>query len=1086
SPLRFFTKKRDASGERKSKGRTPEPSGGLEAPPRKNRTPSVRLSGQVDSKIIPPAVPDRQSGEDGSGEIMDAECLKLINEYFFGVRIFPGQDPAHVYIGWVTTQYHIHDTSFDQTKVRSVIVQEYDEDGMIRNAVERHSCYMFSTEELHAEVNTEAGGKGASQGMFIGCFVDTATGFITVQCDGKNTRHKYRMEPGTKLFPAVFVEPTSKEVLQFELGRTPTTLPLSAAVLQNSEKHIVPQMPPRLKVQTLKPFQWSRVPNTALKIHALKLSDIRGWSVLAEDSVPMLALHIPEEDRCIDILELIEYERLLTFHSHTLGLYCAVCFQSNFRAAHTLCSHVDQKQLLYAIQSEYMSGPLRMGFYNLLISLHLESFSSTMEHTQNEFIVPLSADIKEFYSDEQMGNSMAIMHTESVRPVVTISEITPLDLLVNKDSSTPSPTSNAEVIKGLSTPYFPLDVVREFVMTSLAEAVKTNQVHNRDPIGGSNENLYVPLLKLVDKLLLVGVLKDEDVQKLLIMIDPENWEPDYDKEADVPKKGLLQMKIAEGVKLQLCYIIHHLLDVQLRHRVEAIIAFAFDYVGDIQSDQLRRYIEIKQSDLPSAVAARKTREFRCPPTEQMNAILGFKNLTEEELEESPCGDELRGQLTDFHEKLILLTKIPGNPTEEEETEEAPKEDKSMLNKMLTFITPPPEEKEEVVVVEEKVEMDAAAKFKKVLVETIVRWASDSFIESQVLIREMFSLLLRQYNSSGEIMMAIEKAYVINSATKKDVATMWLCLSKVRALLPVKMSQEEEELMREQLWTLVNNHIFFQHPDLIRILRIHENVMAVMMNTLGRRAQAQNETQAPEGEGVVKEPKEKDTSHEMVVACCKFLCYFCRTSRQNQKAMFDHLPFLLENSNILLSRPSLRGTTPLDVAYSSLMDNTELALALREHHLEKIAVYLSRCGLQSNSELVEKGYPDLGWDPVEGERYLDFLRFCVWVGGEGVEENANLVIRLLIRKPECLGPALRGEGEGLLWVIIDANKMSERINAQRMGAEAEGAIDHPLPAGDDDEDYIDTGSAILNFYCTLVDLMGRCAPEAQNIAQGKND
>lgn len=67
---------------------------------------------------------------------------------------------------------------------------------------------------------------------------------------------------------------------------------------------------------------------------------------------------------------------------------------------------------------------------------------------------------------------------------------------------------------------------------------------------------------------------------------------------------------------------------------------------------------------------------------------------------------------------------------------------------------------------------------------------------------------------------------------------------------------------------------------------------------------------------------------MVVACCRFLCYFCRTSRQNQKAMFDHLSFLLENSNILLARPSLRGSTPLDVAISSLMENTELALALR--------------------------------------------------------------------------------------------------------------------------------------------------------------
>lgn len=55
-------------------------------------------------------------------------------------------------------------------------------------------------------------------------------------------------------------------------------------------------------------------------------------------------------------------------------------------------------------------------------------------------------------------------------------------------------------------------------------------------------------------------------------------------------------------------------------------------------------------------------------------------------------------------------------------------------------------------------------------------------------------------------------------------------------------------------TLVNNHIFFQHPDLIRILCVHENVMAVMMNTLGRRAQAAGETQAQEGE--VTQTKEK--------------------------------------------------------------------------------------------------------------------------------------------------------------------------------------------------------------------------------------
>jgi hypothetical protein len=73
--------------------------------------------------------------------------------------------------------------------------------------------------------------------------------------------------------------------IQFELGRTSTTLPLSSAVLLNSGKHSVPQFPPRLKVQCLKPNQWARVPNVDLKAHALKLSDIRGWSLLCEDSI---------------------------------------------------------------------------------------------------------------------------------------------------------------------------------------------------------------------------------------------------------------------------------------------------------------------------------------------------------------------------------------------------------------------------------------------------------------------------------------------------------------------------------------------------------------------------------------------------------------------------------------------------------------------------------------------------------------------------------------------------------------------------------------------------------------------------------
>lgn len=95
----------------------------------------------------------------------------------------------------------------------------------------------------------------------------------------------------------------------------------------------------------------------------------------------------------------------------------------------------------------------------------------------------------------------------------------------------------------------------------------------------------------------------------------------------------------------------------------AELSFVQDYVGEIQADQLRRYIEIKQSDLPSAVAAKKTREFRCPPREQMNAILGFKNFTDEELEDAPCGEDLRVKLIDFHGHLMEKTKIPGGKDE---------------------------------------------------------------------------------------------------------------------------------------------------------------------------------------------------------------------------------------------------------------------------------------------------------------------------------------------------------------------------------------------------------------------------------------
>ena len=58
------------------------------------------------------------------------------------------------------------------------------------------------------------------------------------------------------------------------------------------------------------------------------------------------------------------------------------------------------------------------------------------------------------------------------------------------------------------------------------------------------------------------------------------------------------MKMAEGAKLQMCYLLHHLCDVQLRHRVESIVAFSFDFVGDLQTVNIISVFRMKFQILP--------------------------------------------------------------------------------------------------------------------------------------------------------------------------------------------------------------------------------------------------------------------------------------------------------------------------------------------------------------------------------------------------------------------------------------------------------------------------------------------------------
>uniref|UniRef100_A0A3Q3FF02 Ryanodine receptor 3 n=1 Tax=Labrus bergylta TaxID=56723 RepID=A0A3Q3FF02_9LABR len=1022
-----------------------------------------RLSMPVEFYSADKLLEDHPPKEDGTVD------YGSITTYYHSVRVFAGQDPASVWVGWVTPDYHYHSKNFGLSKTRTVTVTLGDERGRVHESVQRSNCYMV----CGADAIGPSSSSRSNSDLEIGCLIDLATGLVSFTANGKELPTTYQVEPNTKLFPAVFVRPTSANLFQFELVKIKDTMPLSSAIFKSEHRNPVPQCPPRLDVQTIVAVLWSRMPNTFLTVETARVSERHGWVVQCLEPLQIMAVHIPEENRCLDILELSENEDLRKFHYHTLKLYCALCALGNTRVAHALCSHLDQSQLLYTIDNQYLSGMLREGFYNVLISIHLETAKEARLMMNNEFIIPVTDETRsiKLFPDESKRHSLpGVGLSPSLKPRVNFS---PVGIISTKRH------------QFLYSPQIPLGVLKEKAISMLTEAVQGGGIHIRDPVGGSVEYQFVPILKLIGTLLTMGVLTSEEVRRILLLIDPnvfgeakegeegkgdeaagekeevsKNEEKAVEageeetKEGKQPVKGLLEKSLPESVKHQMCELLHYFCDCELKHRIESIVCFSDSFVSKLQFNQRFRYNELMLAfNMSAAVTAKKTKEFRSPPHEQINILLNFSAG-----EDCPCPEEIQEELNSFHEELRLHCGIPI----EEEEEEQDTSIKGRLLALLYKIKGPPQKTEE-----EPTEREQAAptNLKELISQTITSWAQESHIQDPELVRVMFSLLRRQYDGIGELLRAMKKSYTISAASVQDAINLLVSLGQIRSLLSVRMGKEEEKLMIDGLGDIMNNKVFYQHPNLMRVLGMHETVMEVMVNVLGG------------------DKSQEIAFPKMVASCCRFLCYFCRISRQNQKAMFDHLSYLLENSSVGLASEAMRGSTPLDVAASSVMDNNGLALALEEPDLEKVVTYLAGCGLQSCAMLVAKGYPDLGWNPIEGERYLSFLRFVVFCNGESVEENANVVVKLLIRRPECFGPALRGEGgQGLLAAMNEAIKISE-----------DPALDlPPTPAivntgsGEEEGEVIHMGNAIMSFYSALIDLLGRCAPEMHLINAGKGE
>uniref|UniRef100_A0A3Q3K423 Ryanodine receptor 2b (cardiac) n=1 Tax=Monopterus albus TaxID=43700 RepID=A0A3Q3K423_MONAL len=963
-------------------------------------------------------------------------------QYYYSVKILPGQEAFNVWVGWVTSDFHQYDMTFDLNNVHTVTLTLGDDIGKVQESVKRYNCYMVCAGEA-----TGLSQSRRSTGLEIGCLIDTSTGLLTFTSSGVEMATFYQVEASTKLFPAVFVKPTTSNMFQFELGRVKNAMPLSAGLLRSQRRNADPQCPPRVQVQHLSPVSWTRVPDHALKVSVDWPDEHRGWRVQCSEPLQVMTLQIPDENRCVDILELSELGELLTFHHHTLLLYCSLCALGNIRVCHVLCSHVDQSQVLHAIQNPHLPGPLRSVFYQLLIQVHLSSHTTACLMMNHEYIVPMTDQTREISLYPSPANCVNGRNGQPPESIPNITFSTSLKPLMHFSSPcfVRSNEMDAGEIAHSDSPEIPLDILKNLTVEMLTAGVRAVGQDVRDPVGGSIELLLVPLIRLFCTLLVIGVFGDEDLDKVLRLLEPRVFSVDAEtaeekveevtsddekeqkeanrKEKDTAKQGLLQMKLSEAVKLELCHLLSYLCDCHVRHRVEAVVAFSDNFVGQLQDNQRFRYNQVMQAlNMSAALTARKTKEFRSPPQEQIKMLLSFRE--EKQQENCPCPVEIQQQLRDFHR---LLKAHCGSNTAC---------GASFLCFYLYFSHGG----------------TFSESLNKLISKTVVSWAQESEMDDPELFRALFSLLHRQYQGlGGQMAGPLCRAYTISQVSVEDTMTLLSSLGQIRALLSVRMGKEEERLMIRRLGDIMNNKVFYQQPNLMRTLGMHETVMEVMVNVLG--------------EGESKEI----TFPRMVASCCRFLCYFCRISSHNQGALFDRLSYLLENSSVGLASPSMRGATPLDV-----------------HDLEKVVQYLAGCGLQSCPMLVAKGYPDIGWNPVEGERYLDFLRFAVFCNGESVEENAYVVLRLLIRRPECFGPALRGDGgEGLLAAMEEAIRISEdpSMDGPCIKYQSSRTLDVDQ---DSDDDLVHMGNAIMTFYSALIDLLGRCAPEMHLIQQGKGE
>lgn len=177
----------------------------------------------------------------------------------------------------------------------------------------------------------------------------------------------------------------------------------------------------------------------------------------------------------------------------------------------------------------------------------------------------------------------------------------------------------------------------------LIEAVQDGGQAMRDPVGGSVEFHFVPILKLISTLLIMGVFDDEDVTHILEMIEPTVFN------GKIPEEPAEESsKVKEEKEQKASTKIRAVMEEEQDAVGEEEEEFEDDGLGEEEEEEIEEEEELEETE--SVVP----HEEMVDETEQVN---GEKGAEETEKETKP--GETGGEAKEEHlEQGLFQMKLP--------------------------------------------------------------------------------------------------------------------------------------------------------------------------------------------------------------------------------------------------------------------------------------------------------------------------------------------------------------------------------------------------------------------------------------------